>query len=171
MNRTTEATPFARWLDNPQQRFARNPVGDLGVALHDDPLEPNPADLDELRCYLVSVGACAETQRGAAEAWALYQCTRHGELARSVAEYAEQWSEDGEPITMPVAELLEELEYEVDDAAVEAARRLLCDLAPWLIMAHSTTVRVEAGMVTLDYGAAERLPRAPRYCRSHEARV
>lgn len=158
----TERAPFAAWLYADHGK--RDPISELAAAIRDDANEPDPADLDELRCYLVSVGASAETHRAAVEAWAVYQAEQHADFARAVAEYAEQWQErDDDPITLPIAGLLAELEYDDDAATVEAARRLLCDLAPWLVGAHQTIVRVEDGTATLDYGGAARLTADPRY--------
>lgn len=158
-----ERTPFAAWLygdDNDK----RDPIGELAAAMRDDPDEPNPADLDELRAFLVTVGASAETHRAAFEAWAVFQAEQHHDFARAIAEYAEQWQEqDDEPITLPIAGLLAELEYDDDAATVEAARRLLCDLASWFVGAHAMLVRVEDGTATLDYGGAARLAAGPRY--------
>lgn len=166
--RHTRATPFKAWLHEPDQHGARDPIGELARAMHADPLKPNPGDLDELRSYLTSVGASPDTHRIAVEAWACFQAERHSRFGREVAEYAEQWH-DGEPFALSIADLLDELDYESDRASVQTARDRLIALGPWFIGKHDTTVRVELGTVTLDYGAAARLERSPLYQGSERA--
>jgi hypothetical protein len=155
-------TSFSAWVRT--EHLALDPIGQLAAAMRGDRNDPDPFDMDELRCYLVSVGASDDMHRVAAEAWSCFQAEQHLQFARAVAEYAEQWQEDVEPITLTLEDLLAELGHEdADSGVVEHARVLLCDLAPWLVMTYATLVRVERGTMTLDYGGAARLAAASRY--------
>lgn len=158
-----QRTTFARWLHHADQHLALDALGELSAAIRGDRGEPNPADLDELRCYLTSVGASADTHLAAAWAWSTFLAEQQSDFTGEVAAFAE-WQEAGQPpLELSLADLLAELEFEGGPAAEESARRLLCDLAPWLAGTHGLSVRVQNGRVRLDGRSADRLSPESRY--------
>lgn len=146
-----DLAPFSAWLRS--QHLRADAVGSLAAALRGDPDGPDPASGPELFSYLVSTNASAETHHVAAVAWSFFEAEQHRHFVDSVTEYAELWAAEDEPAAarLSVGDLLDELDFERDGAAEEAAAGLLCDLAPYLLIVSDVIVRVQRGTVTLAY--------------------
>lgn len=157
-------SPFMAWIYN--QHLRPDAIGQLAAALRGDREEPNAADGLELAAYLTGRGASDAIRAVSADAWAYFQAEQYANFAVEVADYAAQWGDDPEcTLELTVAELLEDLGHDAEPPPVRAARALLIDLAPWLLLSGSNvSVRVEGDLIQLRHHPDLADAIDPRYC-------
>lgn len=164
-------TPFADWLI--AQHLRDDEIGALAASMRGDIDDPNPADLDELRCYLVQANATADRHVAATAAWSAFLAEQHDDFALELAVCAERLHRahdlnPGDAVWMPIAELLDAIGYASDATAAAEARAVLLGLAPDLLLTD-TRVRVEGERVMLAHDTAAAMTCLPRYGGAEEA--